>query len=102
MQLTNGHSSFLRTYLLLVREEGRKRRQGWGATALNHAAQGGLSEAIFELNKVGSSNNIFIIKEMSMYEGTCTQLKDASGLLTQPNQCNMKKFLYLEYLSYNE
>ena len=38
-----------------------------------------------------------------MYEGTCTQLKDASGLLTtQPNQSNMKTFLYLEYLSYNE
>lgn len=87
MKLTNGQPFFLRTYFLLLREEGRKRRQGWGAAALNQAAPAGLSEeAIIKLNKVGRQD-IFIVKERSVHEGICTQLKDALNS-KQLNQTN--------------
>ena len=105
LKLTNGLPSFVRTYLLLWREEGRKRnRHGCGATALNQAGPAGLSEeAIIKLNKVGRQD-IFIVKERSVHEGICTQLKDALELYKQLNQTNAtwNVLIHLECLSYNE
>ena len=56
--------------------------------ALNQAGPAGLSEeAIIKLNKVGRQD-IFIVKERSVHEGICTQLKDALELYKQLNQTN--------------